>query len=76
MGRDILEEGIIFQPENAFLIERYANFLVDQGNHKEAASWFRKIDEPYFELIARINDLLAEEQTDIKIVKSYIFEIV
>lgn len=74
--RDILEEGIIYQPENTFLIERYANFLVDQGNHKEAASWFRKIDKPYFELIARINDLLAEEQTDIKIVKSYIFEIV
>lgn len=74
--RDILEEGIIYQPENIFLIEKYANFLVAQGNHKEAASWFRKIDQPYFELIARINDLLAEDQTDIKIVKAYIFEIV
>ena len=59
-----------------FLIERYANFLVGQGNHKEAACWFRKIDKPYFELIARINDLLAEGQTDIKIVKAYLFEIV
>ena len=59
-----------------FLIERYANFLVGQGNHKEAAWWFRKIDRPYFELIARINDLLAEGQTDIKIVKAYLFEIV
>lgn len=74
--RDILKEGIVYQPENIFLIEKYANFLVDQGKHKEAASWFRKIDKPYFELIARINDLLAEEQTDIKIVKAYIFEIV
>lgn len=73
---DILIEGLRYQPENAFLIEKYANYLVDQGNHKEAASWFRKIDKPYFELIARINDLLAEQQTDIKIVKSYIFEIV
>lgn len=73
---DILMEGITCQPENIFLIERYANFLVNQGNHKEAACWFRKIDKPYFELIARINDLLAEEQTDIKIVKAYLFEIV
>ena len=74
--KDILEEGIIYQPENIYLIEKYANFLVNQGNHKEAAYWFRKIDKPYFELIARINDLLAEEQTDIKIVKAYLFEIV
>lgn len=73
---DILNEGIIYQPESMFLIERYANFLVGQGNHKEAACWFRKIDKPYFELIARINDLLAEGQTDIKIVKAYLFEIV
>lgn len=74
--KDILEEGIIYQPKNIYLIEKYANFLVNQGNHKEAAYWFRKIDKPYFELIARINDLLAEEQTDIKIVKAYLFEIV
>lgn len=69
---DILIEGLRYQPENAFLIEKYANYLVDQGNHKEAASWFRKIDKPYFELIARINDLLAEQQTDIKIVTSVV----
>lgn len=73
---DILKEGIIYQPENTFLIERYANSLVDQGKHKEAARWFRKLNKPYFELIARINDLLAEEQTNVKIVKEYLFEIV
>lgn len=73
---DILREGLRYQPKNTFLIVKYANYLVDQGNHRKAASWFRKINEPYFELIARVNDLLAEQQTDIKIVKSYIFEIV
>lgn len=57
---DILTEGIRYQPDNEFLIERYANLLVNQGNHREAAVWFRKIKNPYFELIARVNDLLAE----------------
>ena len=72
---EILEECISYQPENIFFIENYANFLVDQEKYKEAAVWFRKINKPYYELIARVNDLLGEKQTDIKIVEAYIFEI-
>lgn len=73
---DILTEGIRYQPDNEFLIERYANLLVNQGNHREAAVWFRKIKKPYFELIARVNDLLAENQLDAVIIRQYLFEIV
>ena len=73
---DILTEGIRYQPDNEFLIERYANLLVNQGNHREAAVWFRKIKNPYFELIARVNDLLAENQLDAVIIRQYLFEIV
>lgn len=69
-------DAIKHQPENKFVIEKYANWLVEQENYKDAACWFRKINVPYFELIARINDLLSENQLDIKIVKAYIFEIV
>lgn len=72
---EILEECISYQPENIFFIENYASFLVDQEKYKEAAAWFRKINKPYYELIARVNDLLGEKQTDIKIVEAYIFEI-
>lgn len=72
----ILTEGIGYEPDNTFFMERYANLLVRQGKHKEAAGWFRKINTPYHELIARVNDLLAEGQTDVKIVKSYLFEVV
>ena len=67
---EILEECISYQPENIFFIENYASFLVDQEKYKEAAAWFRKINKPYYELIARVNDLLGEKQTDIKIDKS------
>lgn len=73
---DILTEGIRCQPDNEFLIERYANLLVNQGKHREAAVWFRKIKNPYFELIARVNDLLAENQLDAAIIRQYLFEIV
>ena len=73
---DILSEAMKYQPENVFFIEKYANWLVNHEKYDEAAQWFRKIGKPYYELIARINDLLFEKQTDIKIVKAYLFEIV
>lgn len=73
---EIISEAIKYQSDNIFFIEKYANWLVNHEKYNEAASWFRKIEEPYFELIARINDLLFEKQTDIKIIKSYLFEII
>ena len=51
---EILTEGIRYEPDNPVLMERYANLLVSQGKHKEAAAWFRKINTPYHELIATI----------------------
>lgn len=73
---DILTEGIGYEPDNPMLMERYANLLVNRGRHREAAEWFRKIKTPYHELTARVNDLLAEGQSDIKTVKMYLFEAV
>lgn len=73
---DILTEGIGYEPDNPMFTERYANLLVNRGRHREAAEWFRKINTPYYEMIARMNDLLAEGQSDIKTVKSYLFEAV
>ena len=73
---DILQEGLSIWPDNRVLICDYANLLAKQHNHKEAAKMFRTLNTPYYELVARVNDLLAANQTDLRIFNSYIFEIV
>lgn len=73
---EILLEGIKYQADNLVIIESYANWLSFHENFKEAAKWFRRIDRPYHKLVAKVNDLLEEKQSDLKVVKAYIFDIV
>lgn len=72
----ILLEGIKYQPESPAVIECYANWLSFHEQFEEAAKWFRKINMPYHNLVAKVNDLLAEKQTDLHIVKAYLFDLV
>ena len=74
--KKILMEAVKYQSENGEIIERYANWLSSNEQFEEAAQWFRKIGQPYYELVAKVNDLLAQDQTDLKIVQAYIFDIV
>lgn len=72
----LLQEGLEIWPENDYLICEYANYLAKKNDHKNAAIYFRKLKTPYYELVARVNDMLAEGQTDLSIFNSYIFELV
>lgn len=74
--QEIIKAGLEHEPDNRILIERYANLLSDNGEYRDAANYFRKMNSSYYELVARVNDLLAEKQTDIKIVKAYLYDIV
>ena len=53
-------EGIKYDPTNPAIIETYANWLSNEGDYLGAALFFRRIPGDYFELVARINELLAD----------------
>lgn len=72
---ELLFEGIKYQPDNLAVIECYANWLTEHEKFKEAATWYRRINTPYHTLVAMVNDLLDQGQTDVKIVKAYLYNI-
>lgn len=74
--KELLLEGIKYQPRNLTIVEKYGDWLTANGQFGEAAKYFRQINSPYYELVALVNDLLEEGQTDLKIVRAYIFKIV
>ena len=73
---ELLFEGIKYQPDNLAVIECYANWLTEHEKFKDAAIWFRKINTPHHTLVAMVNDLLDQGETDVEIVKSYLYNIV
>ena len=74
-----IEEAKKYDPDNPAVIEAYASRLSSAEKYSEAAKEFRKLsemlDDPYYELIARMNDILADkfdcDDDKIKSIKEY-----
>lgn len=71
-----IEVGYSIDPNNLWIMECYANYLSHKTEYTKAATLFRKIGErykkEYFELIARIQEVLNEEYTDPKEIEQYL----
>lgn len=72
-----LDIALNIDPTNPTVIECYGDWLVENKKYDLAAKQFRTLNnimhKPYYELIARINDLLAVNMEDLKLVKEYLF---
>jgi len=72
-----LLEGIKYDPNNLAIIEVYATYLSRQGEFIDAANEFRRLagftNAEYYELVARMNEILSGKIDDGDI-KRYIYE--
>ena len=72
-----LLEAIKYDPNNWAIIETYATYLSSQRKYKDAAKEFRRLgsytNTEYYELVARMNDILDGQISSDRI-KKYIYE--
>ncbi|HBG6419227.1 TPA: hypothetical protein P1J53_000882 [Clostridioides difficile] len=66
------------EPENPKIIEHHGNFLSHIKKYEEAAKVFRKLklilNDQYYEIIARINDILHNPPQDLLEIQRYILQ--
>ena len=71
-----IEVGYSIEPDNLWMMERYATYLSFKAEYKKAAALFRKIGErynkDYFEVVARMQEIFDEKFTDPKDLEKYI----
>lgn len=73
---EYVKQGSEIFPQNEVLNEAYGKILVEQHNYTLAASVFRQLSGVFYELQARVCDLLGANQTDMKVVTSYLYAVV
>lgn len=71
-----LEQAIYYDPENPAVIEAYASQLSKKGDFKNAANEFRRLgskqNQQYYEIVARMNDILEGKIEENEKIISYI----
>lgn len=72
-----LNIAINIEPNNIAIMELYASFLSSQAKYFDAASEFRKlsmiINREFYELVARINEIIGGKYKTVKEIKNYIY---